>query len=78
MSIRNIEGNKMYEELLEELDACKTFSDQARIALRKSDLKNDTELKHLIEQIENYANNKQIHISKKSVFKCLDLLDEIE
>jgi hypothetical protein len=32
----------------------------------------------LIEQIENYANNKQIHISKKSVFKCLDLLDEIE
>lgn len=45
----------MYEELLEELDACKTFSDQARIALRKSDLKNDTELKHLIEQIENYS-----------------------
>ena len=32
----------------------------------------------LIEQIENYANNKHQHISKKSVFKFLDLLDEIE
>ena len=45
----------MYEELLEELDACKTFSDQALMALRKSDLKNDKELKHLIEQIESYS-----------------------
>ena len=32
----------------------------------------------LIEEIENYANNKHVHISKKSVFKFLDLLDEIE
>lgn len=32
----------------------------------------------LIEEIENYANNKHEHISKKSVFKFLDLLDEIE
>tara|TARA_A100001011_G_scaffold400419_2_gene514815 strand:- start:2590 stop:3501 length:912 start_codon:yes stop_codon:yes gene_type:complete len=32
----------------------------------------------LIEQIENYANNKHEHISKKAVFKFLDLLDEIE
>ena len=45
----------MYEELLQELDACKTFSAQALAELEKSDLKNDKELKRMIEEIESYS-----------------------
>jgi|TARA_B100001094_G_C18170196_1_gene794628 hypothetical protein len=55
MSIRNIEGNKMYEELLEELDACKTFSEQALSELKKTDLKNDKELIRMIEKINQFS-----------------------
>ena len=43
--------------------------------LKESDIE---KWESLIEEIENYANNKHVHISKKSVFKFLDLLDEIE
>ena len=32
----------------------------------------------LIEKINSYVNEKHEHISKKSVFKFLDLLEEIE
>ena len=45
----------MYKELLEELDACKTFAGQALSELEKSDLKNDKELLRMIENIEQYA-----------------------
>ena len=41
--------------------------------LKETDIENG----NLIEEIENYANNKCSYI-KKSVFKFLDLLDEIE
>jgi len=55
MSKRNIEGNKMYEELLEELDACKSFARQALNKLEESDLKNDKELRRMMLEIEEYA-----------------------
>ena len=45
----------MYKDLLEELDACKTFAGQALTELEKSDLKNDKELLRMIENIEQYA-----------------------
>ena len=45
----------MYKELLEELDACKSFAGQALNELEKSDLKNDKELRRMIENIEQYA-----------------------
>ena len=45
----------MYKDLLEELDACKTFAGQALSELEKSDLKNDKELLRMIENIEQYA-----------------------
>ena len=45
----------MYEELLEELDACKTFSRQALNKLEESDLKNDKELRRMMLEIEEYA-----------------------
>ena len=45
----------MYEELLEELDACKSFARQALNELENTDLKNDKELLRMIENIEQYA-----------------------
>lgn len=45
----------MYKELLEELDACKTFSAQALAELEESDLKNDKELRRMIDNIQEYA-----------------------
>ena len=45
----------MYKDLLEELDACKSFAGQALSELEKSDLKNDKELLRMIENIEQYA-----------------------
>lgn len=45
----------MYKELLEELDSCKLFAGQALNELEKSDLKNDKELRRMIENIEQYA-----------------------
>ena len=45
----------MYEELLEELDACKSFAGQALNKLLESDLKNDKELRRMIDNIKQYA-----------------------
>ena len=45
----------MYKELLEELDNCKTFAQQALNELWESDLKNDKELKHMINKILEYS-----------------------
>lgn len=45
----------MYEELLEELDACKTFAQQALSELKKTDLKNDKELKRMMTEMEELA-----------------------
>jgi len=45
----------MYEDLLEELDACRSFAGQALNQLEKSDLKNDKELRRMINKIEEYA-----------------------
>lgn len=45
----------MYEELLEELDACKTFAQQALNKLEESDLKNDKELRRMMHKIEEFA-----------------------
>lgn len=47
--------NKKYDELLEELDACKSFAKQALWKLEESDLKNDKELKRMIDNIEEYS-----------------------
>lgn len=45
----------MYKELLEELDACKTFAAQALSELKKTDLKNDKELKRMMNEMEELA-----------------------
>ena len=39
---------------------------------------NEEKWEELIEKINSYVNEKHEHISKKSVFKFLDLLEEIE
>lgn len=45
----------MYEELLEELDACKTSARQALNKLAETDLKNDKELKRMMNEMEELA-----------------------
>ena len=45
----------MYKELLEELDSCKLFAGQALNKLLESDLKNDKELRRMIDNIKQYA-----------------------
>ena len=45
----------MYKELLEELYNCKTFAQQALNELWESDLKNDKELRRMIDNIKQYA-----------------------
>ena len=66
-SIENININ---EEIVENL--------YILIKNRYEELEEDSKWDDLVDKINSYVNEKYEYISKKSVFKFLDLLEEIE